>query len=126
MFTKKVVVSALIAAGTVATLAVPLPSSAQAVQAEIYVLQPPPPPRVEVVPAPRSGYVWVPGHYQYRTDNYVWAEGSWEPARPGYVFRAPAWVEREGRWVYQPPRWDRDGDGVPNRRDNFPNNPNYR
>jgi WXXGXW repeat (2 copies) len=124
MFMKKVLVSALIAAGTIGAVAIPLPSSAQSV--EIYVNSPPPAPREEVVPAPRTGYVWAPGHYEYRSDNYTWVPGKWEQARPGYVYRAPAWVERDGRWLYQPPRWDRDGDGVSNRRDAAPDNPNYR
>jgi hypothetical protein len=44
---------------------------------------------------------------------------------------ADNWVERDGRWAYQAGRWergnrnrDRDGDGVPNRMDRAPNNPN--
>jgi hypothetical protein len=78
------------------------------------------------VPAPRSGYVWAPGHYEYSNNSYNWVGGQWEAARPGYVYRSPAWVEREGRWTYQAPRWDRDGDGVRNRDDNYPDNPNYR
>ena len=124
MFMKKALVSALIAAGTMGAVALPLPAAAQSV--DVYVLTPPPPRRAEEVPAPRSGYVWAPGHYQYRSEAYVWTPGQWEQARPGYVYRAPDWTEREGRWYYQPPRWDRDGDGVPNRSDNFPRDPNYR
>jgi hypothetical protein len=123
MFIKKALVSALIAAGTLGAVALPV---AAAESVDVYVVTPPPAPRTEEVPAPRSGYVWTPGHYQYRSDNYVWTPGQWEQARSGYVYRAPAWTEREGRWYYQAPRWDRDGDGVPNRMDNYPNNPNYR
>jgi hypothetical protein len=43
---------------------------------------------------------------------------------------APNWVERDGHWVMERGRWDRggrhdrDGDGVPNRMDEHPNNPN--
>jgi hypothetical protein len=33
-------------------------------------------------------------------------------------------MERDGRWVLERRRWDRDGDGVPNRLDARPDNPN--
>jgi hypothetical protein len=64
----------------------------------------PPAPRVEVVPAARTGYVWVPGAYEYRDSNYVWVEGRFEPERKGYVYMSPRYEEREhryytGRWV---------------------------
>ncbi|NUZ07176.1 YXWGXW repeat-containing protein [Piscinibacter koreensis] len=101
----------------------------------------PPPPRHEVVPAPRRGWVWSPGHWEWRGRRHVWVEGSWVRERPGYVYAAPTWVERNGRWYYERGGWergrrdrdrdgvpnrfdrDRDGDGVPNRRDDSPNNP---
>jgi hypothetical protein len=90
----------------------------------------PPAPRQEAVPGPRRGQVWVPGHYEYRHRQYVWVGGHWMRERRGYGYNAPRWVERDGRWVMEPGRWvrggvrDRDGDGVPNRMDNHPNNPN--
>jgi hypothetical protein len=37
------------------------------------------------------------------------------------------WYERDGRWHMTKASWkmkDRDGDGVPNRQDRAPNNPN--
>jgi len=61
-------------------------------------------PHETLVPVQRHGYVWVPGHYEWRAHRRVFIEG-------GYVAR--------GR-VVQP---DRDRDGVPNRYDRFPNNP---
>src|SRR5262245_5540652 len=66
MFTKKVLVSALIAAGTMFTAAASLPAVAASSSVEIYVNTPPPPPRHEVVPPPRHGYVWAPGHWEWR------------------------------------------------------------
>ena len=84
----------------------------------------PPPPRYEVVPAARAGYVWSPGHWQWSAGRHVWVAGHWERVRVGYRYYAPRWVERGGRWYYEPPRWDRDGDGVPDRVDSRPNNPN--
>lgn len=123
MITKKVLVSALLAAGFIGTVCTPFPGLA-ATSVDIQLNFAPPPPRYEVVPAPRTGYVWSSGHWQWSGGRHVWVAGHWERARVGYVYYAPRWVERGGRWYYEPSRWDRDGDGVPNRRDARPNNPN--
>lgn len=125
MFMKKVLVSALFAAGMIAAVATPLPGLAAV---GIYVNVAPPPDRHEAVPAPRRGYVWAPGHWQWnaKRNRHFWTAGSWERARPGYAFQRPQWVERDGRWQYQAKRWDRDGDGVPDSRDRYPNDPKRR
>ena len=44
----------------------------------------PPPPRVEVVPAPRPGYVWAPGYWAWEGGRHVWRGGHWVVVRPGY------------------------------------------
>lgn len=121
MFTKKLLASALIAAGMLGAVAAPLPAAA-AGTVEFYVNTAPPPPRYEAVPGPRHGYVWAPGHWQWNDyrHRHVWVAGHWERFRPGYAYRAPEWVERDGRWHYRPSRWDRDGDGIPNYRDPTP------
>lgn len=106
---------------SVGSLTVPLAAQAQPA---IVIQTAPPPPRAERVPPPRRGYVWAPGHYEARGRNYVWVRGEYVRARPGYAYRAPQWREDGGRWVYNRGGWDRDGDGVPNRFDNRPNNPN--
>src|SRR5262245_23153065 len=31
--------------------------------------------RVEVVPAPRHGYAWVPGHWTWARGGWVWVKG---------------------------------------------------
>lgn len=72
----------------------------------------PPAPRYEVVPAPVSGRVWAPGHWEWRHGQYVWDEGHWVVAREGYDYRAPRWVQRaDGSWVmvgnsWEHRRWD--------------------
>jgi hypothetical protein len=85
----------------------------------------PPPPRYEVAPAPRTGYVWAPGHYQLVNDQYVWVPGQWMTARPGYRYVPSNWerayVSGREQWRYVPSRWDRDGDGIPNRYDRYDN-----
>ena len=58
----------------------------------------PPPPMVEVVPAPRAGHAWVPGYWAWHVDRHVWIRGRWVVARPGYV-----WVPE--RWEHAGPQW---------------------
>lgn len=106
----------------------------------------PPAPLVEVVPAPRAGYVWAPGHYEWCGDQYVWVQGHWLTARSGFEYREPRWVQRaNGDWLLVGNTWerrgpegdrdrdgianrddrDRDGDGIPNWRDDRPNRHAY-
>ena len=138
---RKTIIAALLASSAAVFT---LPASA-----EIYVNIAPPAPRYEVVPAPRAGYVWVPGYWDWRGNRHVWAKGHWERERHGYYWHPNRWVERDGHYVLERGRWDRqryaenrgnygdrdhdgvpnrydrdrDGDGVPNRYDNAPNNP---
>ena len=100
-----------------------LPAAAQAQSIINVQYGPPPPARVEVVPGPRRGRIWSPGHYEWRGHRHVWVRVVWLRARPGYAYRAPEWRENNGRWEYRRGAWDRDGDGVPNRVDRAPNDP---
>jgi WXXGXW repeat (2 copies) len=96
------------------------------VAAQVVVRIGPPPPRVEVVPAARPGYLWTPGYWNWRGNRHVWVNGNWVRERRGYVYRQPAWVEDNGRWRFNRGNWargDRDRDGVPNRLDRHPDNP---
>src|SRR6478736_2178029 len=114
-----------IATGTAALLslgAIALPSAAMA-DVAVSVHFGPPAPVYEHVPAPRPGYVWAPGHYEYRHSRYVWTGGHWIGERPGYAYHAPSWVERNGRWYYSDGRWDHDHDGLADRYDRHPNRP---
>ena len=124
----------VIAAATLGGIALPSISAV-----ELYVDVAPPPPRVEVVPAPRAGFVWAPGFWAWREGRHVWMRGHWERERHGMYWHPGHWVEREGRWYFESPRWhterfsygygrgyawgDRDRDGVPNIYDRAPDNP---
>lgn len=102
-----------------------------------YVQVAPPPPRHERMPRARHGYVWSPGHWDWRGQRYAWVRGSWLEERRGYAYSQPNWVQHDGRWYMEQGRWarhggrgdsdrdgipnrydrDRDNDGIPNRRD---------
>jgi hypothetical protein len=85
----------------------------------------PPAPRHEVIPGARAGWIWAPGHWEWRGNQYVWSEGQWMRDREGYAYREPRWVQRgNGEWILvgndwqrRGPNGDRDGDGIANRHD---------
>ena len=115
---KQILIASMLAASLVS---VAVPASAA-----VIVQIAPPPARVELVPAPRRGYMWVPGYWDWRGKRHVWVKGAWLRERQGYRYNQPAWQERDGRWHMNRGSWaraDRDGDGVPNRLDKHPNDP---
>lgn len=124
--------SVLLTGALLAAAGMALPAAAQAAAAISVRIGPPAAP-VELVPAPRPGWVWAPGHYEWRAERYHWRPGHWVRARPGYEYVAPRWRADRGRWIYVPARWeprrmrpgwrDRDHDGMPDRRDRAPRNP---
>lgn len=123
---KRIALVTLAAAATFTTATVAMaPLTPAAAQVSITFGAPPPPMRYEVVPAPRAGYVWAPGHWRLVNDQYVWQGGQWYQSRPGYNYVPDSWVRYSDngrdRWRYQPSRWDRDGDGIPNRYDRYDN-----
>lgn len=84
------------------------------------VIVAPPAPRYERVPAYRPGYVWEPGHWEWRGNRHEWIGGAWLVDRPGYVYHRHNWYERDGRWYSEAGHWrsrgrDRDRDGIPDR-----------
>lgn len=120
MLLRKTLLVALVAAGSVGAVVVPAPAAASA---GVYVQIAPPAPRYEVIPAPRHGYVWVPGYWDWRGHHHVWVRGVWVRERVGYRYRPHQWVEHDGRWAFNRGGWDRDRDGIPDRYDRHPNNP---
>jgi hypothetical protein len=82
------------------------PAAAKA-NVDIVVNVAPPPLRVEAEPPPRVGYVWAPGHWEWRHGHHVWVRGHWIRARQGLDFEPAHWIERDGRWVYVPAHWVR-------------------
>lgn len=114
---RSLTIAASIALGAAALL--PLSSQAQTGY-RVTIDTAPPAPRIEHVPAARHGYVWAPGHWEWRHGGYHWTRGFWVRERVGYHYAPQAWVQQDGHWVMRPSRWDRhdrDHDGIPNRRD---------
>ena len=72
--------------------------------------RPPPPVRIEEVPAPPGPaevYVWQPGHWHWNGADYVWKPGRYE-RRPSTTARwVPAeWVAKpNGQWVFHSGHW---------------------
>ena len=123
---KQIAITTLAAAALFSTATmVTAPFTPAAAQVSITFGSPPPAPVYEVVPQPRVGYVWAPGHYRLVSDRYVWNPGQWQAARQGYRYVPDTWerVQVSGReqWAYRPSRWDHDGDGIPNQYDHHDN-----
>lgn len=89
-----------------ASLAFPLASQAR-VDVDINVA--PPPPRYEVAPPPRVGFVWAPGYWAWDNGHHhhVWRRGHYVRERRGYHWTPDRWAEHDGRYRYEPGRWDR-------------------
>ncbi|HEU0036632.1 MAG TPA: hypothetical protein VFQ53_38730 [Kofleriaceae bacterium] len=65
----------------------------------------PPPVRVERV-APRRGFVWVTGNWDWRDGRWQWVSGHWERERKGRRWRDARWEKRgdvyvriDGDWI---------------------------
>jgi hypothetical protein len=119
---RKLIVGGLVAA---ALGSVALPAAART-SVDFVVNFGPPAAYHEVVPAPRRGFVWVPGYWDWRHGRYHWIGGHWIRHRPGYYYEPVRWVYRDGRYWRRGGWGDRDRDGVPNRYDRAPRDPYWR
>jgi hypothetical protein len=97
-----------LAGAMLAVAAVGIPIAGHAARLVIDVNAAPPPARVEVVPAPRSGYVWAPGYWRWDRGRHVWAKGYWVRERRGHHWVPHRWEERGKRWHFEAGHWDRD------------------
>ena len=99
---RRLVVASMLVAGTSALA--PVASA----RVDVGVVIAPPEPRVEVVPAPRPGYVWAPGYYQWNGHRHNWHNGYWVRAQPGRHWVAHNWEQRGDHWYFHGGHWDRD------------------
>lgn len=120
---RKLILGSLVAA-TLAGISIP---AAARTNVDFSLHFGPPAAPVEYVPAPRRGYVWVSGYWDWRGHRHHWVRGHWKRHRPGYYYEPARWVHRGGRYHYGAARWrDADRDGVPNRYDRAPLDPRWR
>jgi hypothetical protein len=120
-----------LAAAVISTAAFAPVAQAQHNRTEVIVVQKAPPPlRHESTPRARRGYEWAPGYWNWNGHRYTWVKGHYEKVRHGYVYTRPEWRQGDNGWTMERGGWrrgpngDRDGDGVRNRDDARPNNPN--
>ena len=93
----------LFTAFTVGAALAPVAGEAKQIIVEVA----PPAARVEVVPAPRTGYVWAPGYWGWRANNHYWVNGHYIRERHGYHWVPHRWDDRDGRWYFHEGRWER-------------------
>lgn len=69
----------------------------------------PPRPIVEVQP-PRPTYdaIWIEGYWAWAGGRWVWSAGHWEVPRTGYVWVVPHYEYRNGRHYYVSGGWRQD------------------
>jgi len=107
----------VVLAGAGCSRSLPRPAYApQPSSALVEVTLPPPPGRVEVVPAPPSrGAVWIDGEWKWRHQKWAWQPGYW--AMPPRDAKLSPWVfvrGADGRLWVAPGTWrDSKGAAVP-------------
>ena len=82
----------------------PAPVVAQPRVVTAYPTQAPPPPMVERF-APRRGWVWVGGHYDWNRGRYMWVGGHWERERAGFRWEPGRWDWQANRYVWIQGNW---------------------
>lgn len=73
----------------------------------MYPTQAPPPVRVENFGAPRAGYLWVAGRWDWRNGNWAWIDGHWERERANMQWYPGRWELQGNYYVWVEGRWDR-------------------
>lgn len=87
-------------------IAAGVPVAGQAARLNVDIDVAPPPDRVEVVPAPRAGYVWAPGYYRWDGGHHLWVKGHWIRGREGHQWVAHHWEHRGDRWHFEEGHWN--------------------
>jgi hypothetical protein len=64
-----------------------------------------PPPLREENTAPRAGFVFVRGRWDWRGGKWEWLPGHWERERAGKQWREARWEQRDGAFVLVDGEW---------------------
>jgi len=69
----------------------------------------PPPPRYEVIPPGRVGYVWSPGYWRWDAPRHrhLWHGGHYIRERHGEHWVHEHWTEHNGRYRFNEGHWER-------------------
>lgn len=95
-----ILAAALVAGGTLGAA----PAQARGAVV-VYATSAPPPLRVERIPPPRRGYVWIGGSWEWSHGRYRWAPGYWTHVRPGYHYAPARWVHGRNGWYRERGHW---------------------
>ena len=80
--------------------------------AVVVVDESPPEPQYEPTPAPRSGHVWVRGHWEFRNNQWKWSRGYWKTQRASHVWVEGHWERRGNRHHWIAGSWQAGGGPV--------------
>jgi hypothetical protein len=86
---------------------------AQPTSALVVVPYPPPPARVEIVPPPVEGAVWLDGEWDWQGASFAWRRGRWVKPPPGARYSPWTTVRGEDGTVYFAPGVWRDSSARP-------------
>ncbi len=67
----------------------------------------PPPAREERSPAPRDGYVWAPGYWDWNGRAFSWVSGHFIFERRGAHWVADRWDQVGSHWQHVNGHWER-------------------
>lgn len=72
------------------------------------VVDGPPPPQYEVVPAaPGLGYVWIGGYWTWQLGRHAWVGGRWAVPPAGHSWVPHRWDRGSRGWSERPGYWQR-------------------
>lgn len=55
--------------------------------------------------APRAGFVWIRGRWDWQNGNWAWVAGHWERERANYRWADGRWEQRGNQWVWVEGSW---------------------
>jgi hypothetical protein len=66
----------------------------------------PPAPREERAPAPRDGYIWAPGYWDWNGHAYSWVSGRYLYEHRGAHWVPDRWEQAGSHWQHVSGHWE--------------------